>query len=107
MKSPDIENLLDTLGKPGKLQSISFVFLCINLWVVMTNHMASVFFTAKTDYSCKLDRNASSNVLKRGEGRTDNCYVVINNSSEKCTSWNYNLPEGETTIISEVFNIWY
>ena len=106
MKSRDIENLLETLGQPGKLQSISFFFLCVNLWIVMTNHMASVFFAAKTEYSCKVDRNTSSHVLPlmsgHGDGRTESCYIFVNNSREKCTAWNYNLPDGETTIISEV-----
>ena len=104
MKSPDVENLLETLGQPGKLQSISFFFLCINLWIVMTNHMASVFFAAKTEYSCKVDRNISSQTspFLSSHDNTDNCYILVNNSSEKCTAWNYNLPEGETTIISEV-----
>ena len=104
MKSPDVENLLETLGQPGKLQSISFFFLCINLWIVMTNHMASVFFAAKTEYSCKVDRNITSQTspFMSSHDNTDNCYILVNNSSEKCTAWNYNLPEGETTIISEV-----
>lgn len=96
MKSADIESLLDSLGKPGKLQCISFLFLCINLWIVMTNHMSSVFFTAKTDYSCNTDRNLS------GSAEADKCYVSLGNISVKCTVWNYNLPDGETTIISEV-----
>ena len=96
MKSADIESLLDSLGKPGKLQCISFLFLCINLCIVMTNHMSSVFFTAKTDYSCKIDRNLTASA------ETHKCYVSLGNTSIKCTAWSYNLPDGETTIISEV-----
>ena len=96
MRSADIESLLDNLGRPGKLQCISFLFLCINLCIVMTNHMSSVFFTAKTDYSCEIDKNVTGSV----EG--NNCYVSSSNGSVKCTAWSYNLPDGETTIISEV-----
>ena len=66
----------------------------------MTYHMSSVFFVAKTDYSCKRPKNTSLVVFPTNEEGTDECFV--GNSSEKCTSWNYNLPDGETTIISEV-----
>ena len=96
MRSADTERLLDSLGMPGKLQCMSFLFLCINLWIVMTNHMSSVFFTAKTDYSCKIDRNVSYSP------EADKCYISLRNTSIKCTVWNYNLPDRETTIISEV-----
>lgn len=97
MKSADIERLLESLGNPGKLQCLSFLFHCINLWIVMTNHMSSVFFAAKTDYSCKIGLNGSASPAS-----TDNCYVTLGNSSVKCTVWKYNLPDGETTITSEV-----
>ncbi|CAB4022626.1 organic cation transporter -like [Paramuricea clavata] len=104
MKSPDIERLLDTLGQPGRLQSISCFCLFVNLWVVMTNHMSSVFFAAKTEYSC-IDKNTSSHVLpllsRNGQAETDECSILINNNTEKCTVWDYHLPDGETTIISE------
>jgi hypothetical protein len=109
MKSPDIERLLDTLGQPGRLQSISCFCLCVNLWVVMTNHMSSVFFAARTEYSCRLNKNTSSHVLplltRNGQAKTDECSILINNNTEKCTVWDYHLPDGETTIISEVFRI--
>ena len=101
MKSPNIDSLLNDLGKPGKLQCLSYLFLCMDLWIVMTYHMSSVFFVAKTGYSCKTSKNTSLIVSPTNEKEGINeCFV--GNSSEKCTSWNYNLPDGETTIISEV-----
>lgn len=107
-KSPDVDNLLDTLGSPGRLQILSFLCLCMNMCIVMTNHMSSVFYVAKTDYSCKINSNFSSPALplvaRPDEVRTDECFVLKGNNSEKtrCSEWKYSLPDGEKTIISEV-----
>ena len=113
MKSSNIDDLLNILGKPGKLQSLSFLCLCANLWIVMTNHMASVFFNAKTDHSCKINGNGTSGVrhLVTKSKHAQACYVSLGNSSDKmkCSEWTYDLPEGEKTVISEVtlHPMWY
>ncbi|XP_028406659.1 organic cation transporter protein-like [Dendronephthya gigantea] len=104
MKSSNIDDLLNILGKPGKLQSLSFLCLCANIWIVMMNHMASVFFNAKTDHWCKINGNGSfgEHLVTKSED-IHACYVSIGNNSDKakCSEWTYDLPEGEKTVVSE------
>ena len=98
---------MESLGKPGKFQVIAFICLCWNNFIVMTNHVAMVFYAAKTNYHCKVDdNNLVPTVIKNNKVQWDGCHVYAGKNTTEttpCTNgWTYYLGDGEVTIISEV-----
>ena len=113
-KDKHVDNLMTSIGQPGKFQVLICVFLFVNIFISTSNHLAIVFYAAKTKYHCKVEDGGSvkdfvptlkSNSEKLEEWDGCHLYGGANNTNvtTACNNgWTYYLEDGEATIISEV-----
>ena len=106
-----MEELMKSLGRPGKFQVLLTALLCPNLLMVCWNHLGMAFFAARTKHHCSVKNSSDIKYLvpmikKNGKQRWDGCKLYAEyNSSEKVEcpgGWTYYHPGRERTIISEV-----
>ena len=104
------ESLTQALGKPGKFQVLLYIMLASNFTFVCWNHLGMAFLGAKTKYHCHVDNQTEIDQLvpftiKDGVKTLDGCHLYSDyNKTNKlpCSSWTYQQPNRENTIVAEV-----
>jgi hypothetical protein len=105
------DTLTNSLGKPGKFQVLLYLYLSANFIHICWNYLGMAFLGAKTKHHCTVANSTDVSRLvpliwKNGKSEWDGCHLFDGyNTSEKIpcpNGWTYDLPAGETTIISEV-----
>lgn len=111
VKDQLVDNLMTSIGQPGRFQTIACAFLCVNVIITTSNHLAMVFYAAKTKYHCKVEngdivKDLVPTVIRNNKRQWDGCHLYAGNNTTEtipCTDgWTYDLEDGEATIISEV-----
>lgn len=113
MNAENMEKLMKSIEKPGKFQMLVYLYLCVNMTIILMNHLAMVFYAPKTKHHCKVDNDKSIGhlvpiVIRNNERQWEGCRLYAGNNTNDTVpcghGWTYYLEDGEATIISEVFS---
>lgn len=103
-----MDELVMTLGNPGKCQMFLYVLLGLNYFPVVTNHLLMAVLGSKIPFHCDEDMSNGHSVTNITSQSQNTCEVPKEstqngtaNETEPCTTgWVYDT--SEVTIVTEV-----